>query len=745
MQVLDYLDQMMAKQSALNTKNVQKLKEKAKVATEKRLKQMRKAQLKAIKQVEKDEKYLVKLSNNRRLLKAAHSISDIKLVGRTDAISFSPLDRSSSVYSSERPSPKSSSGKSSTSSGLTNFINNKLYIDRLKNSNSHGQNSVGLKQSASVSQSDESAYGSSISSTSGYLSSCSTSAMQRIHYARPKYSDLVAVGNLELPKLYQPSSKSSSKSAKQQSNEQQSVKSNSTIGTKLRGIGGVSRKVQLKRLLLINASSTSDLSSLTASSTTTQNRAKYDDGSTNSRLEANSVGSGSGTSKLCNVQPAIKLKLAADPHLSSSVSSSSRQGSQQVDLSSGSSNIKWPPAPAMTRAVSEPDLSSKLRSSDEVDDDEDEEDGHEGLPDECMSNEDSKDKEETMYEVTKGDNYRHKVIAFDSGASSENSMGQPSGSCAEETQHHLLTKCLSQLKMRHQESIKKQQQFEADLGSSKVQQGSQMRATTKQHFVAGNNSSNNNNTTSCELLQHQMNAGQIMLKPSIIKQQQQNSATNNQLTKAMKFKQQYQYPASSKATTISVDSIGSANSFIKRNQSSSPSKSDQSSSSPTSSISYSSSYASSIEASKPSIVINMSAPTKTIQATPEQQMNKQQVAFKGLQTSQATTPCNQVKPVQVNANVCKETISTFLLSNGLFDLSEVFAKEKIDLEALMLLSEDDLKSLNILLGPRRKLLKAIEDRRFGAQKTYQPMQSNRDISCQNSKVGPMYVMVDTQL
>lgn len=42
---------------------------------------------------------------------------------------------------------------------------------------------------------------------------------------------------------------------------------------------------------------------------------------------------------------------------------------------------------------------------------------------------------------------------------------------------------------------------------------------------------------------------------------------------------------------------------------------------------------------------------------------------------------------------------------------EPFIKEKFDLDSLMLVNEADLKSMNIPLGHRRKLLKAIHDRK----------------------------------
>ena len=39
-------------------------------------------------------------------------------------------------------------------------------------------------------------------------------------------------------------------------------------------------------------------------------------------------------------------------------------------------------------------------------------------------------------------------------------------------------------------------------------------------------------------------------------------------------------------------------------------------------------------------------------------------------------------------------------------------KERIDLEALLLLNDQDLEKLGLPLGPRRKLLKILNDRRL---------------------------------
>ncbi|XP_076065790.1 SAM_USH1G_HARP domain-containing protein Sans [Oratosquilla oratoria] len=55
-------------------------------------------------------------------------------------------------------------------------------------------------------------------------------------------------------------------------------------------------------------------------------------------------------------------------------------------------------------------------------------------------------------------------------------------------------------------------------------------------------------------------------------------------------------------------------------------------------------------------------------------------------------------------------IFLFLAANGLSDYIPIFAREHIDLDALMLLTDQDLINLKLPLGPRRKLLKAIIER-----------------------------------
>jgi len=58
------------------------------------------------------------------------------------------------------------------------------------------------------------------------------------------------------------------------------------------------------------------------------------------------------------------------------------------------------------------------------------------------------------------------------------------------------------------------------------------------------------------------------------------------------------------------------------------------------------------------------------------------------------------------------SLQMFLAATGLTDWISTFLKERIDLDALMLLTESDLgEVLGLPLGPRKKLMKAIEERK----------------------------------
>ncbi|XP_051888674.1 pre-mRNA splicing regulator USH1G [Pristis pectinata] len=56
-------------------------------------------------------------------------------------------------------------------------------------------------------------------------------------------------------------------------------------------------------------------------------------------------------------------------------------------------------------------------------------------------------------------------------------------------------------------------------------------------------------------------------------------------------------------------------------------------------------------------------------------------------------------------------LETFLASLCMFEFVPIFKREKIDLDALSLCSDEDLKSIKIPLGPRKKILEGIERRR----------------------------------
>ena len=56
-------------------------------------------------------------------------------------------------------------------------------------------------------------------------------------------------------------------------------------------------------------------------------------------------------------------------------------------------------------------------------------------------------------------------------------------------------------------------------------------------------------------------------------------------------------------------------------------------------------------------------------------------------------------------------IDMFLAGLGLQEYIRVFRKQKIDLETLMSLNHQDLMEMKIEIGPRKKILKAIQERK----------------------------------
>lgn len=57
------------------------------------------------------------------------------------------------------------------------------------------------------------------------------------------------------------------------------------------------------------------------------------------------------------------------------------------------------------------------------------------------------------------------------------------------------------------------------------------------------------------------------------------------------------------------------------------------------------------------------------------------------------------------------SLEMFLAAFGLYQYVQKFKDEQIDLDALMLLTESDLQALRLPIGPHRKLVTAIQDRK----------------------------------
>lgn len=56
-------------------------------------------------------------------------------------------------------------------------------------------------------------------------------------------------------------------------------------------------------------------------------------------------------------------------------------------------------------------------------------------------------------------------------------------------------------------------------------------------------------------------------------------------------------------------------------------------------------------------------------------------------------------------------LQLFLVSNGLGEYTDKFVAEKVDLESLLILTDEDLIGLGLPMGPRRKLMLAIKNRK----------------------------------
>jgi class 3 adenylate cyclase/tetratricopeptide (TPR) repeat protein len=56
-----------------------------------------------------------------------------------------------------------------------------------------------------------------------------------------------------------------------------------------------------------------------------------------------------------------------------------------------------------------------------------------------------------------------------------------------------------------------------------------------------------------------------------------------------------------------------------------------------------------------------------------------------------------------------ESLGEWLTANGLSEFEEIFAANQVDLKTLLVLTEDDLKELGLLFGPRKRILNAVAE------------------------------------
>lgn len=693
---LDYLDCAMAKQSAINTRSVQKLKERAKLGAEKRLKSVRKAQLKAIKQAERDERFLVRLSHQRRLLKAAHSMSDIKLVGRADQSAANQLGGRDYLFREVLHSAHTSlsqtslAGSVSMSNLATASGNNRFMAPTSseKCTNLISRFTRKHQSQLAANQKSESSFGSSSISSSTCASVSSSGAASQTSQAkqrlpaqqssnnahmRPKYSDLVAVSFS--PDSCAGSSVQSSGGAN--SSSRSSVKSQSTIASRLRAIGGVSRKVHLRKLLLPAATATTTTTTPTTAMQQLQQKlstqqvrstpsfertqlvaeANKCDTSESSRLSSSTHSEAlEQQSKHCNVRPANKLKLSSGVE--------KKQLGCSLDATGG-----------LTRAKSEPDFIQTSASD-------------------ATTNEFGPAQAKGQTVAVEPPAPPPMPMAPLAGRASKAST---SGSTNQAPQKNLIEQCLSQLK------------------------SSSMSCADGFALAAANNSD--------ELLRHQINAGEFPLRPSLIKQQTSRSKGTSicaPVNESIRL-------APIRSTSLSsADSIGSASSLVgdRRN----PNGETRS----TLTLNQNLLALASIS-SNPSV--SKAAPTTSTTSGCTGDSSCAASTTRQVASGASVDRCHCTAAIKRWA--CDEKLVEFLCANGLADLSDVFARERIDLEALMLLTESDLRSLEILLGPRRKLLNAIDCRRKSVTATKQ--RSDESNVRQTGARQPMFVMVDTQL
>ncbi|NWV59808.1 ANS4B protein, partial [Malurus elegans] len=79
--------------------------------------------------------------------------------------------------------------------------------------------------------------------------------------------------------------------------------------------------------------------------------------------------------------------------------------------------------------------------------------------------------------------------------------------------------------------------------------------------------------------------------------------------------------------------------------------------------------------------------------------------------SSADVPWNEEEVIWDDEEAENTPLEVFLASQMLDEFLPVFMREKIDLDALMLCSDEDLQSIQMELGPRKKVLNAVNKRK----------------------------------
>jgi hypothetical protein len=72
-----------------------------------------------------------------------------------------------------------------------------------------------------------------------------------------------------------------------------------------------------------------------------------------------------------------------------------------------------------------------------------------------------------------------------------------------------------------------------------------------------------------------------------------------------------------------------------------------------------------------------------------------------------------------------ESLDAWLTAHGLSEFEEVFRQNQVDLKTLLILTDSDLKELDLPFGPRKRILNAIaefEEPKWGAAQLRCPSQ-----------------------